>query len=294
MAEITRQRVGELVRGVFRILLDHPDGLQAKEVLSSLEDLVPPTDFENSHYPKNPSVRRYEKIVRFSTISPVKAGWMVKDRGQWSLTEQGAQAYREFTDPEEFAREAARLYRKWRAEQPEEATGDDDEDSVRPSTTLEEAEEAAWAGIEDYLSEMNPFDFQKVVAGLLRAMGYHVAWVAPAGPDRGIDVIAHKDPLGVDGPRIKAQVKRRSDKASVHDLRSFMAVLGDGDVGLFVCTGGFTKDASDEARAQEKRRIMLLDLKRMFDLWVEHYHRIPEDTRRLLPLKPVHFLAPDE
>jgi restriction system protein len=36
---------------------------------------------------------------------------------------------------------------------------------------------------------------------------------------------------------------------------------------------------------------MLLDLRRFFDLWVEHYARIPEQYRRLLPLKPVYFLA---
>jgi restriction system protein len=39
---------------------------------------------------------------------------------------------------------------------------------------------------------------------------------------------------------------------------------------------------------------MLLDLKRLFDLWTEHYPRIPEQQRRLLPLRPVYYLAPDE
>jgi len=38
-------------------------------------------------------------------------------------------------------------------------------------------------------------------------MGYHVAWVAPPGPDGGVDVIAQSDPLGINGPRIKVQVK---------------------------------------------------------------------------------------
>jgi len=47
-------------------------------------------------------------------------------------------------------------------------------------------------------------------------------------------------------------------------------------------------------RAQEKRRLMLLDLRRLFDLWVEHYDRIPEEHRRLLPLRAIHFLAPSE
>jgi restriction system protein len=58
--------------------------------------------------------------------------------------------------------------------------------------------------------------------------------------------------------------------------------------------GGFTRDAEDEARRQEKRRIMLVDLKRLFDLWVEHYDKIPEVQRRLLAIRPVYFLIPSE
>ncbi len=38
---------------------------------------------------------------------------------------------------------------------------------------------------------------------------------------------------------------------------------------------------------------MLLDAKRLFDLWVEHYSKIPEAQRRLLPLRPVHYLDLD-
>jgi restriction system protein len=68
MAEITRRRVGELQRGVFKILLNFPDGLPAKELLERLESVVPPTDFEKSDYPKSPGVRRFEKIVRFATV----------------------------------------------------------------------------------------------------------------------------------------------------------------------------------------------------------------------------------
>jgi restriction system protein len=133
-----------------------------------------------------------------------------------------------------------------------------------------------------------------MVAGLLRGMGYHVAWIAPPGPDRGVDGIAHGDPLGVGSPRIKVQVKRSGDRMTVRDLRSFLAVLAEGDVGLFVASGGFTKDTEDEARNQEKRRIMLLDLRRFCDLWVEHYEEIPEVQRRLLPLRPVYFLTPPQ
>lgn len=294
MAEISRKRVGELVRGVFHLLLPHPDGLPAKRILERLPTVIPPTAFERSTYPKHPDIRGYEKVVRFSTISAVKAGWLTKNKGLWSLTDEGRDAFDGFPDPDAFALEANRLYRQWRRQQPlddEEAYADE---SSKAATTLEEAEESAWAEVEEHLGTINPYDFQDMVAGLLRGMGYHVVWVAPPGPDRGMDIIAQSDPLGVGSPRIKVQVKRSGDRMSVRDIRSFLAVLAEGDVGLFVASGGFTKDAEDEARNQEKRRVMLLDLRRFFDLWVEHYERIPEVNRRLLPLRPVYFLAPPQ
>ena len=63
------------------------------------------------------------------------------------------------------------------------------------ASTIEEAEEAAWAEIEKYLQNMPPYDFQNLVAAPLRAMDYHVSWIAPPGPDKGIDILAHTDPL---------------------------------------------------------------------------------------------------
>jgi restriction system protein len=99
---------------------------------------------------------------------------------------------------------------------------------------------------------MNPYDFQHLVAGLLTAMAYHVSWVSPPGKDGGVDILAWPDPLGTRLPRIKVQVKRQQTAVNVDGLRSFMALPGDEDVGLFVCTGGFTKDAESEARARRR------------------------------------------
>jgi hypothetical protein len=97
MAEITRKRVGELQRGVFKILLSYADGLPANEVLEKLESVVPPTDFEKSDYPNRPGVRRFEKIVRFATIAPVKAGWLVKSKGRWEAVAAFREALKEYT-----------------------------------------------------------------------------------------------------------------------------------------------------------------------------------------------------
>lgn len=303
MAQVTAKRFGELQRAVFSILLNEPEGLAAKEVIQRTKAIVHPTEFESADYPNKPGVERFNKMVRFATIAPVKAGWMVKDKGKWYLTEEGKQAYTKFDDPLQFQREATRLFRQWMDSRPKEEIVVDEDgagiprietESVAVSTTFEEAEEAAWDEIETHVHAMPPFDLQKLVAALLRAMGYHVLWVAPPGPDKGIDIVAHNDALGTTNPRIKVQVKRRADKISVDGIRSFMAVLADQDVGIFVSTGGFTAEAESEARTKESRRLTLVDLEKLVKLWVKNYERIEEADRLLLPLKPVYYLAPIE
>jgi hypothetical protein len=69
--------------------------------------------------PKNPDVLRFPKLLRFSTIGPVKAGWLHKKSGTWTVTDEGKTALQEFPDPEAFFRESIRLYRKWKASQPD-------------------------------------------------------------------------------------------------------------------------------------------------------------------------------
>lgn len=298
MADITRRRTGQLVRGLFEVLLKHPEGLRAKDALEQVAAIVPPTPFEASEYPERPGVRRYEKIIRFSTIAPVKAGWLAKSKGTWSLTGEGRKAFLQFQDPEQFAQEAGLRYRAWSAARPEadEESGasiDGAASGVAEVGTLEEAEEIAWSGIEEHLRQMPPYDFQELVAALLRAMGYHVTWIAPPGKDGGIDIVAHNDPLGTQDPQIKVQVKRRADKVNVDALRSFMALLGSHDVGIFVSVAGFTSDAEAEARSQRDRRVTLVHAERLVDLWIEHYGKIAESSLRLLPLRPIHYLAPE-
>lgn len=303
MAEITRRRTGELLRELFNILTLTPDGVRASEALQALSERVKLTPYEADSYESGG--RRFDKIVRFATVDCVKAGWLVKDKGIWSITDDGRKAHAELADPEAFYRQAVKLYNAWRSAQPDAeplpvvGAGDGDPldtDNVvkAVSITYEEAEEHAWAEISQYLQNMPPYEFQELVADLLRAMGYYVAWVSPPGKDGGIDILVQPDVLGTRPPRIKVQVKRQAQAVSVEGLRSFMALLGDEDVGLFVCTGGFTKDAKAEARTQEKRRITLLDMDTLFDLWVEHYGKLSDPARRRLPLRPIQFLAPKD
>jgi restriction system protein len=139
---------------------------------------------------------------------------------------------------------------------------------------------------------MPPYDFQELVAALLQGMNYHVEWISPPGRDGGVDIIAHGDPLGINGPQIKVQVKRREAKVTVDGLRAFMGLLSESDVGIFFSTGGFTKEAEEEARRQQLRRVRLVNSDQFLELWIRFYDHVPEVRRRLLPLRPVYYLAP--
>jgi restriction system protein len=302
MAEITRRRTGELLRELFSLLMAAPSGMQASAALQALAERVTLTPYEADSYESGG--RRFDKIVRFATVDCVKAGWLEKHKGIWTITDEGRKVHAELTDPEAFYRRAVKLYQEWRAAQPDAeptpaATGaeatdaaDADSPSKAVSITFETAEEQAWDEISHYLRNMPPYEFQDLVADLLRAMGYYVSWVSPPGKDGGIDILAQPDALGTRPPRIKVQVKRQQVAVTVDGLRSFMALLGDSEVGLFVCTGGFTKDAATEARTQEKRRVTLIGLEQLFDLWVEHYDKLTDQARRRLPLRPIQFLSP--
>ncbi len=107
MAEVTRERTGQIIT-VLEILRPNADGLSARDVIALVEQRLPPTPFELSDYPNNPGVRRFDKIVRFSTITAVKSGWLVKQRGTWQGTAEGFAAIDRITDPAELARERVR------------------------------------------------------------------------------------------------------------------------------------------------------------------------------------------
>jgi restriction system protein len=234
MAEVTRRRTGEFIRKLFDILILHPDGIPGREAIAALRKKVELTEYEKGSYATSPpGVPRFEVIVRFATVDCVKAGWLLKQKGRWTITEEGKKAFADqaLLDPEAFYRQAVKLYGEWKASQPggEPDTQEeiDDANAGKAATiTFEQAEEQAWGEIEQYLREMNPYDFQELVASLLRAMGYHVSWVAPPGKDGGIDIVAWTDPLGTRPPRIKVQVKRRAVR---HDLGFHKGRRGRGE-----------------------------------------------------------------
>jgi restriction system protein len=299
MDKITGKRKGEWLRKLFEILGQSPDGIRAGKALKELAERVTLAPHEQAIVA---GVPRFEKAVRFGVLACARAGWVETDNGSWSLTESGRGALKNHADPEAFYREAVKLYQQWKTQKHGRSEADikPTEQENPPGTeesaiiTLERAAEQAWEEIEQRLHSMDPYDFQALVCNLLKGMGYYVLWEAPKGKDGGIDVIAASDPLGTKPPYLKVQVRRVQSATDVDAVKSFVASLNDKDVGVFVSAGGFTKPASAFARHQAKQTVTLVDLRRLFDLWVEFSPRLRDSERRLLWLKPVHFLVLEE
>lgn len=283
MADISLHRIGELLRSVFELLWNQPDGLPSREILALIPEVTPLTQYERGYLPST-SIPRYERIIRLATIPLVRAGWLIKNnKGRWYITEEGRQACRKFTNAQELYKEALRTYEERRLSAP------------AVIMTVEEAEEKAWEQIQRFIQESKSDEFHRLVADLLQAMGYYVTWIAPPGKDRGqIDIIAHVDPIGAKSPRIIVQVKHKGQAITIEGLKTFLSVLGANDFGLFVSTGGFTGDARDEARKEVFSRVTILDLEMLFDLWIKHYEELGQQGRGRLPLKPVFFLSPSD
>ena len=112
------------------------------------------------------------------------------------------------------------------------------------------------------------------------------------GKDGGIDVIAYQDPLGVKSPRIKVQIKHRESTANVSEIRELMGLLQkEGDIGLFISTGGFTSDAKTTARTSHVH-VELIDFDRFISLWQEFYDKLNDEDKDRLRLRPVYFYEP--
>jgi restriction system protein len=279
MADITLSRIGELLRSVLEILWNKPEGMFAKEIFAALPEATQLTDYERGYAP-NSGIPRYERIIRVATIPLVRAGWLVKNnKARWYITEEGRQACRRYTNAQELYKEALRLFEETRQSVPSYVV------------VTEEAEEKAWEQIHKFLQETRRVEFQKLVADLLTAMGYHVGWVAPPEKDRGqIDVVAYVDPLGVREPRIMVQVKHKGQPLTLEGLRTFLSVLNPNDYGLLVSTGGFTGDVLEELRSDALQRTTLLDLEGFFDLWVKFYAQLSQEALLRFPLKKIYFL----
>lgn len=296
MKKISYERIGEYLQTALSILDENEGSFPARDLFPILEKRLNLSEYELARYEKSGYVR-WQAVVQFYSIDVAKAGWLKKSKGVWYLTDEGKQSLK--MSPEAFILEASRKFKEWNQQRevakPIEEKADDEVIIEESSTTkYNQAQENARVEIEEHIRNLNPYEFQDLVAALLRGMGYYTPFVAPQGPDNGIDIIAYRDPLGAEGARIKVQVKHRWEtKVGTPEIAQLNGILREKEVGLVCSSGGFTRDAVREMR-QSNNHIEKIDLDDLISLWEEYYMKLDEEDKSLLPLRKIAFLAPKE
>jgi restriction system protein len=150
-------------------------------------------------------------------------------------------------------------------------------------------EDQALELVKDRILRLEWDEMQELVAALLRALGYRTI-VSPTGADRGRDIIASRDGFGFEPPRIVVEVKHRKGPMGAPEVRAFLGGRHSDDRGLYVSTGGFTREAQYEAeRAATVTHLMNLD--GVARALIDQYERLDDRGRALLPLTKIFWPA---
>lgn len=159
-----------------------------------------------------------------------------------------------------------------------------------PKDALKELQLKAHEFIKDRINALSWDEMQDLVAGILRAMGYKTRVSAP-GPDRGKDIVASPDGFGFESPRIVVEVKhRKGQQMGPNEIRSFLGGRHKDDKGLYVSTGGFTKEARYEAE-RSQIPLTLMDLDDLTRAVTDYYPELDSEARALIPLVKIYWPA---
>lgn len=162
------------------------------------------------------------------------------------------------------------------------------EAEINVENLLEDLKSKAKEFIKDKIVDLDWEEMQQLVAGVLRAMKYKTR-ISPQGTDRGKDIIASPDGLGFEQPRIVVEVKHRpNQQMGSQEIRSFLGGRHKDDRGLYVSTGGFSKDAKYEAD-RASIPLTLMDIDDLVEIVVEYYEELDLATRSLLPLTRIYW-----
>lgn len=277
------------------ILSKNGGSMPIRTLMQEIEKVIELSPWEKEVLENTGNIR-WQSNMHFTSVDYVRAGFLIKKKGIWTITPEGEDALK--LGPEGMRDIAWQRYKEWYQSKdpntemkPIEHQVVEEDPAKETTIELEILEEKAANGIREYLKSKSPYDFQDLVAALLKAMGYFIQSVAPKGKDGGIDIVAYVDPLGAQTPRIKVQVKHKPDTVTgAADIRALLGVLKAGDIALFVSSGSYSADAKHAATSGDKF-IRLIDGDEFIEMWQEYYDKMSDDDKNMLPLKHIAFLG---
>ncbi len=175
------------------------------------------------------------------------------------------------------------------------STDKGDERAEEQGQGMMDVEQLARDQILSYLeAHFKGHDLARLVNAVLQAEGYITELSSP-GPDGGVDILAGRGALGLEGPRLCVQVKSSQSSSDVNILRALQGTMQTfkADQGLLVSWGGFTKALENEAKLSFFS-VRLWDANDMVEAILRNYDKLPEELRNELPLKRIWALVIEE
>jgi restriction system protein len=125
---------------------------------------------------------------------------------------------------------------------------------------------------------------EDLVKHLLEQMGYRVRKTPVNEPS--VDLIAHRDVLGLEPPIIKVQVKSGDGAVSDRDVSALAGKVGPAEYGLMVTISVYSSPA--QAFATGKQNLRLIDGNQLVDMILDHYDTFDPSFKAVLPLRRVY------
>jgi restriction system protein len=132
--------------------------------------------------------------------------------------------------------------------------------------------------------QLKGLPLESFVVHLLQCMGYHARLTPKNEPS--VDVIAHKDDLGIEPPIIKVQVKSSPGTATDKDVSALYGKISPSEYGLFITLGTFSPQS--RSFEQSKANLRLIDGDELVELIFQYYEKFDSQHKGMIPLKRVY------
>ena len=199
-------------------------------------------------------------------------------QGVWTITEFG-RSIRTETDLRELVRSKRR---KWRQERRANDSLDEDGDETTEARPWEDE-------LLDTIRQIRPDAFERLCQLVLRESGFTRVEVTGRSGDGGIDGVGVLR-VNLISFHVRFQCKRYSGSVGAPEIRDFRgAMVGRADKGLFITSGGFTREAEREAVRDGAPAIDLINGMDLCDLLRNLRLGVATETVERVTVKPEFF-----
>ena len=163
--------------------------------------------------------------------------------------------------------------------------------SASPLLLIEKQNALVKKGLMQKLYSMDPFQFEFLIADLLKEIGYENVEVTRRSGDKGIDVMANLTMDGITDVKTIIQAKRFKAGNNISG-KVITQLRGSAEVdqrGLVITTSDFTKDAVNESKAPNKMPVSLVNGNKLINLLIKHGVGVKKESVALYSVDNEYF-----